>query len=111
MHAANLALCLCNLLAGLLCVGLAVPLIRGRVKPNAIYGARTARTLASEETWYRVNAACGRWLFWSGLALAASGVVGWFLTPAIPPAWLMTVLTVCAFLPVLCVVPVLTDRA
>ena len=110
MHAANLFLCLCNLLAGLLCVGLALPLVRGRVKPNAVDGARTRRTLASEQTWYRVNAACGRWLFWLGLALAASGAAGWFLTRAVPPAWLMAALTACALLPLLCVVPLLTDR-
>src|SRR5438034_6073057 len=37
-------------------IALAVPLMRGRVKPNLIYGVRTQRTLSDEDAWYRSNA-------------------------------------------------------
>jgi uncharacterized membrane protein len=46
---------------------LAVPLIRGRVRPNLIYGLRTPKTLGDEGAWYRANAYGGRLLFGSGL--------------------------------------------
>lgn len=107
---AVLAGSLCNLFAGLLCVVLSVPLIRGKAKPGAFYGARTAKTLSCDKTWYRVNAAFGRWLLAMGFATAASGVVGWLLVPVAPGSWLVAGLTVCAFLPALAAVPVLTDR-
>src|SRR5258708_27638348 len=48
-------------------IALAVPLMRGRVKPNLIYGVRTQRTLSDEDAWYRSNAYGGRVLFRIGL--------------------------------------------
>ena len=99
MHAAALTVAVCNLLGGLLCVALALPLVRGKVKPNLLYGGRTPKTLASDEAWYRVNAASGRWLLWLGVATAASGVLGWLLRSSVPGAWLVAGLTVCASCP------------
>lgn len=55
-------------------MGLAVPLIRGRVPPNPLYGVRTPKTLGDESTWYRANAYGGRLLFGSGLVELAAVV-------------------------------------
>ena len=60
--------------AGLI-MALAVPLMRGRVKPNSLYGLRTERTLRDEDAWYRGNAYAGRLFFRTGL-VALVGVVG-----------------------------------
>jgi uncharacterized membrane protein len=45
---------------GLLLIGLAVPLIRRRVKPNSLYGIRVNATFADEWVWYEANARSGR---------------------------------------------------
>lgn len=56
---------------GLLFVGLGVPLLRGRVRPNSWYGCRTEKTLADEKVWYAVNRVTGRDLAAGGTALVA----------------------------------------
>lgn len=48
-------------------MALAVPLMRGWVKPNRIYGLRTPRTLGDEGLWYRSNHYGGRLMFRIGL--------------------------------------------
>ena len=45
---------------GLLLIGLAIPLIRRRVKPNGLYGLRVPATFADEWVWYEANARSGR---------------------------------------------------
>jgi hypothetical protein len=55
----------------LLLIGLAVPLIRGRVKPNAWYGFRIPLTLDNPEIWYPANRYAGRLLLVYGLVLLA----------------------------------------
>ena len=44
----------------------AVPMMRGWVRPNPLYGVRTAKTLGDEDAWYRSNAHGGRVLFRTG---------------------------------------------
>ena len=36
-----------------------VPMIQGNVKPNRIYGFRTAKTLADPKVWYPANRVMG----------------------------------------------------
>ncbi len=65
---------------GALFIGLAIPLMRRRVPPNALYGLRVPATFADEWVWYEANAQSGRDLF----------VLGWIevfyavLLPLIP---------------------------
>lgn len=59
---------------GLLLIGLAIPLIRRRVKPNPWYGFRTAKTMSSEAIWYEANAYAGRWLLWVGIVFVAAAI-------------------------------------
>jgi uncharacterized membrane protein len=56
---------------GLLFVGLGVPLLRGRVRPNPWHGCRTEKTLSDEEVWYAVNRVTGRDLVAAGIAVVA----------------------------------------
>lgn len=53
---------------GLLYIGISIPLIMGKVPPNAYYGFRTAKTMSNPDIWYKANA-------YSGWALLVSGVV------------------------------------
>ena len=48
--------------AGLLLIGLSIPLIRRKVQPNAWYGFRVRQTLADPEIWYAANAYAGKHL-------------------------------------------------
>jgi hypothetical protein len=90
--------------SGLLLIALAVPLIRGRVAPNPLYGLRCRETLADPVVWYRANALSARWM----AALGGSLLVLAFALPWIPgitaevhallcTAWLVVgLLAVCA---------------
>jgi uncharacterized membrane protein len=59
-------------IVGIIYVGLGVPLLLGRIPPNAWYGCRTQKTLSSEEIWYPVNRVTGRYMIISGVALILS---------------------------------------
>jgi len=52
-------------------MGIAIPLILRRVRPNLWYGFRVPATLNNEQVWYETNAYAGRGLF----AVGAVGVV------------------------------------
>lgn len=56
-------------LSGLLFVGLAIPMIRRQVPPNALYGLRVPATFADEDVWYEANRRSGWDLLWLGAAL------------------------------------------
>ena len=55
-------------LTGMLIVGISIPLLRRRVKPNALYGLRVPATLADEWVWYEANARSARDLIGVGIA-------------------------------------------
>ena len=65
---------------GLLFVGLAGPMIRRRVKANALHGLRVPATYAAERVWYEANAQSGRDLRRLGVLL----VVLAMLLPLVP---------------------------
>lgn len=52
-----------------LLIGLSVPLIRGRVKPNAWYGLRVSYTLDNPDIWYPANHYAGKLLLVYALVL------------------------------------------
>jgi uncharacterized membrane protein len=60
---------------GLLYIGLAIPLIRRRVKPNQMYGLRMQATFADEWVWYEANAASGRDMLYGGLCQSAAALL------------------------------------
>ncbi len=53
----------------LLLIGLSIPLIRGRVKPNAWYGLRVSYTQDNPDIWYPANRYAGKLLLICGLIL------------------------------------------
>ena len=60
---------------GLLIVGLSVPLMRRRVKPNLWYGFRTPKTMSSERIWYEANAYAGKMSVRAGTIFIAAAIV------------------------------------
>jgi uncharacterized membrane protein len=59
---------------GLLFVGLAIPLILGKVPPNPYYGCRTRRTLSDPRIWYEANRTSGKDFLVSGVLVFAASI-------------------------------------
>ena len=59
------------LLAGVLLIGLAIPLVLRRVKPNHLYGFRVPATFADEHVWFEMNARAGRHMIVIGITYIA----------------------------------------
>lgn len=62
--------------SGLIFAIVGLPLARGAVAPNTLYGYRTRATLRNQELWYTVNALSGKHLVVTGAMLIALGVIG-----------------------------------
>ncbi len=70
--------------AGLVIVGVALPLIWRKVKPNRFYGLRVPATFQSERVWYDANAAAGRYLATVGASTIIVAVVLSFIPDLSP---------------------------
>jgi hypothetical protein len=66
-------------LSGLGLIGLSIPLIQRRVKPNYWYGFRVKQTLENPQVWYDVNAYFGQRLLISGLITVGAAIVLYFI--------------------------------
>lgn len=77
--------------AFVLMILLSLPLARGNVKPNKLYGLRTRGTLADERVWYEANSYAGRLMIRGGIA----GIVlalGLFFVPGMNELYVPVVL-------------------
>ncbi|ROP59280.1 SdpI/YhfL family protein [Enterobacter sp. BIGb0383] len=63
----------------LILMAIALPLVMQKIKPNHLYGVRTAFTLSNKTVWYQANR------FW-GIAMIASGLA-FFLLSALLGNW------------------------
>ena len=70
--------------AGLLTASLAVPLMRRKVGPNALYGFRGPRTMEDTGVWYDANAFAGRCLSRSGIETGLA-CLALYVIPTIDP--------------------------
>jgi hypothetical protein len=64
---------------GLLSAVIAVPLIKGKVKPNALYGFRVPQALDDPAVWYAVNAHFGRRLLVTGIATTMAALLLYYV--------------------------------
>lgn len=66
-------------IAGLLSVALAMPLVRGQVGRNSLYGARFPESFQSDDAWFAINRFAGkRMIIWS-MPIIILGVIAFFL--------------------------------
>ena len=84
---------------GLLTTGLAIPLVQGRVKRNALYGVRFRQSFESDEAWLAINRFGGWAMIYWAVPLFAVGVVALFLPLGSQPFWAL----VFGFAPLLCI--------
>ncbi len=75
----------------LLMVGLAIPLIRGRIKPNHWYGFRIPLTLNNPDIWYPANRYAGWLLLIYGLVLLGVSLALPFLLNGLPEEEAMSI--------------------
>jgi hypothetical protein len=66
-------------LIGLLCIALAIPLIKGKVPRNSLYGVRFPQSFQSDEAWLAINRYGGRRMILWAIPLIAVGVASFFL--------------------------------
>ena len=66
-------------LCGLICIALSIPLIRGQVGRNQIYGVRFPQSLRSDDAWFAINRFGGKRLALWSVPLIIVGVVSFFL--------------------------------
>lgn len=68
----DLLICIVFVVSALSLGLLGVPLFRGKVPPNGLYGFRVQTTLDDPEVWYPVNRLSGVWLIVTAGALFLS---------------------------------------
>ena len=61
---------LMNVVVAVIIIGMGIPLIMGKVKPNRMIGVRTHKTLSDEKIWYKANAYTGRVMVFTGSIMA-----------------------------------------
>lgn len=76
--------------AGLLIIGLAIPLVRGRVGRNSFYGVRFPQSFQSDQAWFEINRFGGKQAIVWAVPLLIVGMVAFFLPLQAHPAWALT---------------------
>lgn len=71
--------------AGVLFVGLGVPLFQQRVPPNSWYGCRTTKCLGDQKIWYAVNRVTGRSLIEGGALMMVASLLMFALRNSLRP--------------------------
>ena len=75
---------------GVLYIGIGIPLLLCRVRPNGWYGSRTRKTRSNDQIWYAVNRITGRDMIVAGIAVIAAAVVIFLARGLITPNFAAT---------------------
>jgi uncharacterized membrane protein len=74
-HLANWIATVATCVTATLLVVLSLPMIRGSVKPNRVYGLRAPKTLRDERIWYAANRLMGKNLLVAGAVALTVAIV------------------------------------
>ena len=100
MDPVSLTLALSFTLTSGLIIALCIPLVRGRVKPNSLYGIRLPQAFKSEDAWHAINRFGGKCFIAWCLPMFLIGVACFFI-----PLQHNKALTIAlAFVPLICVI-------
>ncbi len=77
---------------GVLFIALGIPLLLGRVAPNAWYGCRTEKTLSDKKIWYAVNRVTGRDMVLIGIVVVVSSLLMFTFKSRLHPDWFTAIL-------------------
>ena len=93
-------------LAGVVVVGVSIPLILRRIPMNGFYGVRIPKSFVSDDNWYAINAYGGRFLALAGAIISVIGLIIRF-RPLTGEAAIVVAAVVPAIILVLSIIPVL----
>jgi hypothetical protein len=79
VNAINITLGVSNMVLATLTMLISIPLIKGRVPINKIYGFRIRKAFESEELWYKINAYGGRQLLLWSIPLLMVGITALYI--------------------------------
>ena len=97
MENPNIIVAAANVGSALLFIALAIPLVRGKVRMNRLYGVRFRKSFESDELWYKINRYGGwRLIQWSVVLLVLGLAAPWLQGDLVLPL---------AFAPLLVLVP------
>jgi hypothetical protein len=97
----NFILGISNMVAGLVFIGLSIPLVMRKIPMNHFYGFRLKKSFTSDENWYKINHYGGWQLIYWSVPLLVLGVLT-MLFP-VPENGLVVTLIGCA--PLIVLVP------
>jgi len=84
----NTIIGLFNIGGAILIILLSIPLIKGKIKTNYLYGVRIRKSYESDENWYKINAYGGKQLAIWCIPMILAGI-GCFLFPFNDPDQLL----------------------
>lgn len=67
------------LLSGAVIIAVCLPLLRGNIKPNALYGVRMAKSFESDENWFKMNCYGAKQMMLGAAIMMLCGIVAFFL--------------------------------
>lgn len=79
MNEFNLILGFVNIFTGMLIIALSIPLLKGKIKMNSLYGVRFAKSFTSESHWYKINHYGAKQMILWAVFIVLIGIVAFFL--------------------------------
>ena len=69
LHTMTILFTLTTVLIAVITIALAIPMIKGKIKPNRIYGFKTNKTLSDATIWYKANTYAGKVMVFTGIIM------------------------------------------
>jgi len=79
MDFTSITLGISNISVAALFIVLSIPLVKGKVPMNKMYGVRIKKAFDSEENWYKINAYGGKQLILWSVPLMLLGIATFFI--------------------------------
>ena len=101
MDVTNILFGIMHIFLAFLFICLSIPLVKGHISMNKMYGIRFKKSYKSDENWYKINRYGGRQLIIWSIPLGIFGIISFFLPIAENPVlYLISILA-----PLIVVVP------
>jgi hypothetical protein len=98
-----------NVSIAVLVILASLPLLRGHVKMNRMYGARFKQSFVSDENWYKINRYAAKQAIGWSFVLFLSGVAAFFVKFEAESKVRIELVLLFALAPLLIVIPALTS--
>ncbi len=79
MDNTSIILGLVHIFTAVLIILMSIPLVKGKVSMNKVYGIRFKKSYESDENWYKINKYGGKQLIYWSILLIIFGICSFFL--------------------------------